>query len=251
MATFKNGGCFLLLSLVILNSSCTCKTTVSNAAPAEIVSNVNVIHFKNFYPSQTEIQWIEISNIGGTTGVASLKTKSPFQVDLTELQLVKGERHVVHVSLSSLAPGAFNEVLEVNDIHIELHGTVLPIPQCETVDECHVNQFNIQVAQCENTTKPNTSHCENSCVRGTCQSGVCVGALKQCDDQNACTTDSCSAQMDVHMKPKSARFHCKNVRWPPVKLRLAAACKMPMTGCCVALTIARLMKLMCACLGNV
>jgi hypothetical protein len=83
-----------------------------------------------------------------------LNSDAPFLVDVTALHLSKGETQVVQVKFSPLVPGEFAQTRKVNNMNIQLTATGLSIPQCDSVDECHVNQFNILLAQCENTLKP-------------------------------------------------------------------------------------------------
>jgi hypothetical protein len=74
-----------------------------------------------------------------------------------------------------------------------------------TGNQCTESVCNKTTGVCETRNKPNGTGCDdgNPCTVGdTCQSGTCMpGSLKDCNDNNVCTNDTCnpSTGVCVHM----------------------------------------------------
>jgi hypothetical protein len=73
----------------------------------------------------------------------------------------------------------------------------LTIVTCAPADEpCRENRCLPETGACELAVLADGSACDDddACTTGdTCQAGECAGAARDCDDQNACTADSCDA----------------------------------------------------------
>jgi hypothetical protein len=71
-----------------------------------------------------------------------------------------------------------------------------PEPSCSDANKCTTDQC-VNGLVCDNDVRPNGSQCTNGdqCSGiGTCQDGACnVEAALNCNDNNACTVDSCDA----------------------------------------------------------
>ncbi|MGQ0504697.1 MAG: tenascin-X [Myxococcaceae bacterium] len=76
-------------------------------------------------------------------------------------------------------------------------GEGLDLPPCPTATQCHTVHFDHASGKCVEETQADGTECDphSKCIEGvsTCQSGLCVGKTKGCDDGDACTLDLCNA----------------------------------------------------------
>lgn len=79
--------------------------------------------------------------------------------------------------------------------------------------------------ECLDAAQPDGTACATACIEGgTCQRGVCVGAARSCDDDDACTADRCSNDKGCLHEPVSC---------PGSDVCHAPTCD-PTTGCGVS-----------------
>ncbi|MFP2905405.1 hypothetical protein ACLESD_10175, partial [Pyxidicoccus sp. 3LFB2] len=77
---------------------------------------------------------------------------------------------------------------------VRLTGTGVPPKPCPA-PQCRDSRFDVESGECVETPRDDgatcipTSRCEEG---GRCESGVCVGRPRTCDDNNPCTVDACS-----------------------------------------------------------
>lgn len=78
---------------------------------------------------------------------------------------------------------------------------------CTALDQCHEAGVCDPASGCPNPEKQNGASCGIACIIGaTCQAGVCTGGTQRnCDDFNACTTDTCDP---VDGNCKHAAYNC-------------------------------------------
>lgn len=180
------------LSLALAFTACRCGEKIVKLEPARLVATPDALAFPDTYVGETSTLTVEFSNQGGTTAEADLVLDAPFSTTVTHLSLPRGESQNVAIVFSPRAADHFAAVLHAGDLVIPVQGRGLEIPQCTASTTCRDTRFDTTLAMCVETTSPNDASCETSCVVGTCQSGTCLGALKTCDDHNACTLDACS-----------------------------------------------------------
>ncbi len=181
-----------LLLLVILGlAGCRCEPALVQVEQARVVATPTPLVFPATWVGQRTALGLEVTNEGGATTVFAVSVAAPFTTQTSSLELVRGESQTVTVTFSPATPGRFVELVRLGELEVPVEGEGLEVPQCVAPGVCHDARFDASLGQCVNATSPDTTACETSCVLGQCQAGACVGALKFCDDRDACTLDAC------------------------------------------------------------
>lgn len=136
----------------------------------------------------------------------SLTTTSPFSVDSPAF-VTPTERGVV---FAPTQPGAFDGTVivtsEAGELHVELHGEGVTRTSCTADDPCVEARWSDDAAACVSAQRAEGSSCSASCVvDGRCQAGTCRGLFATCDDDDACTADSCDSSRGCVHSPVSCR----------------------------------------------
>ncbi|MDP1822330.1 MAG: kelch repeat-containing protein [Archangium sp.] len=181
----------LALALALVSAGCGCSTNIVKVEPARLVANPDAVLFPGTYVGETRTAVVGISNQGGETAELDVFIDAPFTTSTSALRLVRGDSQNVSIVFSPGAPQHFAAVLHVGTLAIPVQGTGLEVPQCTASTTCRDVRFDTSLARCVETTSPDDTACETSCVTGSCHDGTCLGALKFCDDSNACTLDAC------------------------------------------------------------
>jgi len=77
---------------------------------------------------------------------------------------------------------------------------------CTPSAQCRQSRFELEPGVCTETVAPDGTACipGSRCQEnGRCQSGVCVGAPRSCDDGNPCTRDACAPETGCVTSPVS------------------------------------------------
>ncbi|MSQ84552.1 MAG: hypothetical protein EXR77_17010 [Myxococcales bacterium] len=99
--------------------------------------------------------------------------------------------------------------------------TAGPVISCEDSDTCTTDSCN-PLTGCTHTTLADSTPCNdgNACtIKDLCVAGKCGGLKLNCDDNNACTQDSCAAQGCDHKNVADTTV-CASGKWC-----VAGACK--------------------------
>lgn len=200
---------------------CHCPGPVVSVPPAELVASPTSLHLGPIYVGQRVAGTVELSNLGTATAAVDVAIDAPFSVALDHLELGH-DTAAIEVTFAPVAAGQVTRVLKLGSLEVEVTGDALEIPMCTASSVCAAAQFDVEAAQCREDQRANGSSCETSCVIGACAGGTCVGGLKGCDDQDACTIDACSETAGCSHSPRS----CPAV----TELCHVAKCD-PLTGC--------------------
>jgi hypothetical protein len=122
--------------------------------------------------------------------------------------LPSGETTLV-LELTASVPGRFSRTLSVGSagmrpVVLSLEALVTPIPTCSASSSCASSRFDLASRACVETMVPDGVPCDPQSVcilNATCQAGRCVGEVRTCDDQNACTLDVCNSQLGCEFVP--------------------------------------------------
>lgn len=164
----------------------------------------------------------------GTVGVRSLGRGSfdlafavaqPFGVDPGPTELAGASSLAVPVTFQPDAVGSYEKRLRISGhgktLEVTLVGKALPPPNCSPRGPCWTARFDLASGQCVEETLPDSTPCTATSVcleSAQCAGGECVGAAKDCDDHDQCTTDACDATLGcVHF---SATARCGDVSNP-------------------------------------
>lgn len=183
-----------LLPLLLVSGSC--RTGRVNEATSELAIHPDRIDFAQTFPSQRRTSALNLSNTGLASVNVTLTVETPFDAPAT-LQLGPGENLEVEIGATPTQLGTTegNLTVEANGIKttVALSIETVAVPACPPRD-CHTAIFNIETSICEETVDLDGTSCgaSNQCLfDGVCQSGQCVGRSRDCNDDNACTTDAC------------------------------------------------------------
>lgn len=170
---------------------------------------------------------LNASNAGRSRLEVALAVQEPFFLDEAQLVLGGGEARNVVVRFRPPHAGSFagtiNEVLLV--------GEGAEPPQCPAPSDCRAVHFDFDTGECVEELLADGTTCgaTDAClVAATCVFGACLGTMKSCDDQNACTADSCSPEVGCVHRDVSAECPA------PSGVCEVATCDAQ-TGCGVAL----------------
>ncbi len=160
------------------------------------------VEFPAAYVGQTKSLELEVTNTGAATRSASIATSLPFQTHDEGIDVPGASTVALKLSFAPDSVGTFEKllVLEADDgiIHEALLvGTAQPPPDCVPSSPCRSSRFDLATGACIETAANEGIECSssNACyLTAQCVQGQCVGTVRSCDDQNACTTDLCDAQ---------------------------------------------------------
>jgi hypothetical protein len=179
------------LSCLVMLAGCRCNPAVVGLTPAQLVATPTHLVLTPTYLGQSTHGVVSVLNNGAATGVADVAISAPFTVDVGHLQLLGGESVELTVSFSPQAVGHASATLHLGPLEVQVDADGLELPVCLPQSVCFDAHFDTTTAQCLDAPKPDGTSCETSCVSGACTAGTCLGALKGCDDHNACTLDAC------------------------------------------------------------
>jgi hypothetical protein len=160
------------------------------------------LDFGTRYPNTTGEQMLLLGNSGHSAlSVTYEAPPPPFEMgELPDSVPVGGLTLVAR--FHPLAVGRFQGRWVVHSgsstALLELQGSAQPTPSCPQPLPCHTVRFDLEREVCEEDLLPDGESCDphSVCLESpTCQQGRCLGSQKSCDDQNACTTDLCDAEL--------------------------------------------------------
>jgi hypothetical protein len=155
-----------------------------------------------FVGGETTLE-LTASNAGRSRLEVALAVPEPFFLDQTQLELGGGEARNVVVRFRPPSAGSFAGTLS----EVLLVGEGAEPLQCPAPSDCRAVHFEPDTGACVEEVLADGTACgaANAClVAGSCVAGVCLGAVKSCDDGNACTADSCSPEVGCLHRDASA-----------------------------------------------
>jgi hypothetical protein len=134
---------------------------------------------------------VTLTNAGVETGLIDLSADAPFDLSASHATLAGGASLVLDVSLTPTGIGDFSGTLRAGPLALPIFAKAAAAPICEAPSSCEESHAEGQ--QCVAAPKPDGAACSERCLEaGACAGGQCLGQPRQCDDGDACTTDSCS-----------------------------------------------------------
>jgi hypothetical protein len=182
--------CVVLLGVVL--AGCACGPGLINTGPLELTVAPDRVEFPPTFVGQTRSATLELTQRRGPKTSFAPAVDAPFSLAPRAFTLVAGQAQALEVQFSPTSPGTFTARLTLETREVEVHGEGLAVPACVAPRACVASSFDVESATCREETQADGTTCETRCVTGGCEGGACVGALKGCDDQDACTIDACS-----------------------------------------------------------
>lgn len=134
---------------------------------------------------------VGLSNQGSTSLRLDVSVTAPFEVDASTLELGAREALELPVRFSPLVQGHVGGELRVGTLVVSLEGEGIAVPVCAPGGSCSVARFDAVTQTCLERAAEDGTDCSSRCFAGVCTAGTCVRSPVDCDDGNACTTDSC------------------------------------------------------------
>jgi len=170
-------------------------------APTQLTVTPQPLAFGATYVTQRTSAEVTVANSGASTSVA-VSVEAPFAVAVDHVDVGRGEVVTLKVTFAPTEAGESVKTLVIGETETTVAGTALAVPECQASGVCRETHFDFTRAQCLESNKLENSACESSCVVGVCLTGECVGALKTCDDHDACTVDACGVAGSCSYLPK-------------------------------------------------
>ena len=212
--------CIIAMCLPML-AGCRFHKPLEKVAPPQLTVTPQALSFNATYVTQRASMKVTVSNSGASTSVA-VSIDAPFAVAVDHIDVSQGEVVTLEVTFAPAVAGESVTTLVIGETETTVVGSALAVPECQASGVCRETHFDFTGAQCVESNRPENSACESSCVVGVCLMGECVGALKTCDDHDACTADACGAAGSCSYLPKECAT--------PVSPCQVAACDSQ-TGC--------------------
>lgn len=159
------------------------------------------LDFGTVYPDGvTRTQTLDALNDGRkTVSVKWSLPQAPFSAE-TVAEIPTGTTPVP-VHFTPTVAGTFDSTLMAiadgaeTGVSIRLKATVLPVPECPSDNPCVTTHFDMSQGRCVEDAVDDGTACElqgSLCVvNARCEAGRCVGSARNCNDDDACTTDVC------------------------------------------------------------
>ncbi len=203
------------LPLVILVLCAGCKPNRLGAVEGAVSLGAQRVDFPLTFLGYPTVASIEILNGSRVTHAIALRTEAPFTLKTTSFDLPGGASVWVEATFDPLAVGDFQQAvkLESEDQSIEaiFAASALKPPACAEQGPCWHSRYDHPSGSCVQVNAADATSCNggSACLlTSQCIAGQCVGTAKDCDDHDACTTDSCDvASGCVHF---SATARCGN-----------------------------------------
>lgn len=184
------------LLLAILALTLGCKSDRISAAARDLTLGEQRVQFPRTFVGHPTYAQLELRNGGKATRSALFSTSAPFSTEAGPLEVAGGASLFVRLGFSGETVGDWERPLQVQSedavLQATLAGTAEPVPDCAPRGPCRQSQFDPVAGTCVDTKTPDGAPCPSVCLPDAqCRDGECVGAAKDCDDRDACTTDAC------------------------------------------------------------
>lgn len=140
---------------------------------------------------------VTLENLGDNPRELILSASAPYSAVFSQVSLPGRSKVEVLVEFAPTTVSALNGTLVVRggtttiSVSLTGKGVVATVDGCGNAPLCR--QYRRVDGGCELEQAPNGAPCSTRCApEGLCSQGACEGFNPDCDDQNACTTDSCS-----------------------------------------------------------
>ncbi len=214
---------------VALTAVAGCRCPGGTVTPSEAGFRVDTLEIDFGRVSENGVvdRDLSIASTGTVDITLDLATDAPFFVQ-TSVTIPGGSSLTVPVRFIAGTTAVTGEVrISANGAKAttKLKGVGVKPKVCVASSPCKNSEYALATDSCIETDKAEGATCTPTSVcleNGECRAGVCQGVARKCDDQNACTEDSCSMEVGCIHTMKSC----------PAP---TAACKVatcdPVTGC--------------------
>lgn len=191
---------WLLVAMVTL-VSCDCSRGGVTGVTGSLRLDPLELNFGSVYPDGvTRTQTLDALNDGRKSVTVNWSLpQPPFSADT--VTLIPSGTTEIPVHFTATTPGSYESTLLAladgaeTGVSIRLKAKVLEIPECPSSNPCVAAHFDMTEGRCveEEVTDGTACTLEGSqCVVNTrCEAGRCVGSARNCNDEDACTTDVC------------------------------------------------------------
>ncbi len=188
---------FRILSWLLLLAAAGCRDARVLGADGELRVQPERLDFPPAWVGHRVTAAVTLQNAGRRSIDVQLVAAAPFDV-ASPVRVAGGEAVSVEIGLLVDAAGVFDGVLvasaEGAQLELPLHAEVNALPACDAA-ACRVATFDVANGACVEVVAKDGAACggDDACLLdGACRAGVCVGRALDCDDGDACTTDTCS-----------------------------------------------------------
>lgn len=148
---------------------------------------------------------VTVQNERRSTVELELTAAAPFTVPAT-VRVEGGASTTVELRARPTTEGDVTATLRLDDgmrvAEVRLHLTARAVPDCGGGTTCRARRFDPSRGACVDEDLPDGTSCASTCLTAaTCQRGVCLGTARDCDDRNACTTDTCEDLLGCRHEP--------------------------------------------------
>lgn len=183
------------LSLVVMLS---CRDRAVLGANGELRVQPERLDFSSVWVGHRAVSSLVLQNAGRRSIEVAVRASPPFEVT-SHVVVTGGDFSEIEVGLFVHEVGAVDGVLtlsaEGQRFEVPLHADARSIPSCVARD-CHVVTFDASTGTCVERVGNEGAACgrEDACIiNGFCRAGECVGEVRDCDDDDVCTVDTCNA----------------------------------------------------------
>lgn len=195
---------------LLLAVGCRCGGGDTTSTTSTVRVQPERLSFGARFVGTTTTKTLTLTNTGRVSVPVKITTVTPFDVEPKEATVPAGASVEVIVSFVPSAPGAVSGSLQLTGTEqssVPLDAEGREVPSCPPVEVCSRSRFDTTLEQCVVEQEPDDTPCTNAClVDARCVAGACRGAVaSSCDDQNACTVDSCGADGTCAHSPRECR----------------------------------------------
>ena len=187
-----------ILSLLVVCAVAGCRENRVSQAEGELLVQPLSVDFGRGYVSSRHTAKLQLQNTAQMGIEVTLEVGAPFDAP-GPVQLGGGEQVELELGVTSTQLGALEGTLLVSangfTQRVPLRAEAVETPACPARD-CFEATFNPLTGECEELVAVDGASCGvgNQCLSGgVCAAGICVGRPRDCNDDNACTTDACDA----------------------------------------------------------
>jgi len=170
-------------------------------ASAQLQAQPAALDFGDVYLQASATKDVEVSNRGQASDTVTVSLDDgAFTTEMKSALVGGGATLPIHIRFTPRAAGAAAATLHLawsaGSADVSLSGTALAWPGCDASNPCATMHFDPSAGRCVAAPLADGTACASAdeCLVATvCVSGACVGQPRDCDDGDACTTDSCSS----------------------------------------------------------
>lgn len=208
MFHFRPG--LLLLVALVFAGGCQRDTTPVSGTRGGFQVEEDVLDFGRVLEHDTASRTVTVVGTGrsSVTVTASVK-ECPFSLPQSEVSVPgAGSASLEVLFLAGKGPAEGTLVLSSAGVsrEVPLRGEGVRPLACVPSAQCRESHFELEPGSCVESVAPDGTACipDSRCQEnGRCQSGVCVGSPRSCDDGNPCTRDACSPDQGCVTSPVS------------------------------------------------